>query len=195
RVRSFFRSRFALLHSRILKLLKFSGGRGARHAVVQYFFTRRQDEPRLLAWEWFVVGLPVWFSFAALVTGYSLLIRLRWSLRPRHAISLLMVFWLCGSATPAAAQTIVGLSSEAQVVLAFKLDSLKHLRSVQTQQGPNSQNRGMPPTPVNPPGITPPPPLTKAEREAKVVRLETNVQGSLTLEVGRSVNLMAGPKD
>ena len=39
----------------------------------------------------------------------------------------------------------------------------------------NSQNRGMPPLPVNPPGVTPGPQPTKQEREAKINKLDVNL--------------------
>jgi hypothetical protein len=53
----------------------------------------------------------------------------------------------------------------------------------------------MPAAPANPPGITPRAPRSKVQREAKVAKLEVNVKGDLTLEVGQSATLMAIPFD
>jgi len=59
----------------------------------------------------------------------------------------------------------------------------------------NSQNRGMPPLPVNPPGVAPGRPPTKPEREAKVHKLELNPHDELTVEVGEQMVFSAVPLD
>jgi RHS repeat-associated protein len=73
------------------------------------------------------------------------------------------------------------------------LDSLRPPRTKSTQnQGPN---RGMPPSPTNAPGVRPREPHSKAEREAKVARLELNVSGDLILTSRQQMLLSAIPLD
>ena len=100
---------------------------------------------------------------------------------PRHIakplVSLtLMIFLFAGSIPPAIASSLaretITRSSEATNRAWITLASWFKSRS--SAQG-HGQNQGMPPTPAKPPTIRPREPYTKAEREAKVARMELNV--------------------
>jgi len=103
----------------------------------------------------------------------------------RKCVSLLLlVVLILANIPPADAQSLIRKA---------KALALRFVKPA-TLQG-NSGNHGMPAPPINPPGVTPGPPPTKQEREAKVSKLRINPHDELTLQLGQVTMFSAVPLD
>jgi hypothetical protein len=58
-----------------------------------------------------------------------------------------------------------------------------------------SQNRGMPPSPINPPGFSPQRPEHKQEKEARIYKLDVNPSTDITLQTEQRMIFAAIPVD
>src|SRR5262249_50226248 len=98
---------------------------GKLQESIRASLVRRWHEPRLVVTDslwlfgaatWLVIGVLVWltllttrFSWRAMFRSYRIL---RWSLRPQHAVSSLLLVCLLCSSTPAAPQTVISVAQE-----------------------------------------------------------------------------------
>ena len=110
----------------------------------------------------------------------------------RKSVALLLPVVLIFATIPlVSAQSLIRIAKNS----ALPNESSKSRPTTRASLQGNSQNRGMPPLPVNAPGVTPGRPLTKQEKEAKVQKVKINPHDEVTLQLGQQAVFSAVPLD
>src|SRR5438045_4110871 len=109
----------------------------------------------------------------------------------RKAVAILVLMGLMFTTIPiASSQSLIRIAQN--LALPSQSASKLHPTTRALLQG-NSQNRGMPPLPVNAPGVTPGRLQSKQEKEAKVQNVKINPHDEVTLQLGQQAVFSAVP--
>src|SRR2546425_4231168 len=163
---------------------------------VQDWVSRANRDARFTRWQSSVLKeAPMSLNFRSRVscTAHNCRYIHRLSNLGRKSVALLLLVVLIFATIPlAGAQSLIRIAKYS--ALPNESASKSRPTTPASLQG-NSQNRGMPPLPVNAPGVTPGRPQSKQEKEAKVQKVKINPHDEVTLQLGQQAVFSAVPLD